>query len=191
MWKSLSLALRQAWCWPGLAGWSLTRPIQEARAAWGFTRWGPAAWAFRLQHMHTSTPILVDESCHRVQAHRTGELYCLWRALKTEPKARMEQKYTSASAICTDLGGKSLSQVPRGKLLILLQHEDDCLCSWWLQKLAERESKDVSSFLKGITLGIQDSRNCKIEAYSTVCKEDRNQDRLPSPKLSKNTYFTR
>lgn len=141
--------------------------------------------------MDTSTPILVDDSGLRVQAHRTGGLYFLWGGLKTEPNARMEQTYTSASAKCTDLGGKSLSQVPRGKLLILLQHEDDCFCSWWLQKLAERESKDISSFLKGITLGIQVNRNCKIQAYSTVCKEDRNQDGLPSPKLNKNTYFTR
>lgn len=123
---------RQAWCWPGLAGWSLTPADtggsqgslgvlpDEAQLP------GPSACS-TWTHLHPSTPILVDESCTGSRPYRSG-LYFLWGGLKTEPNARMEQPI-SASAKCTDLGGKSSPQVPRGNDNSL-QHEDDCFCSW-------------------------------------------------------------
>ena len=134
-----------------------TQPLQEATATWGVTRWGHSSSCLGFLITAKGTPILMGESCHRLNAHGAGGLERPCRSAETGSDAGGESSHTQAHQphALIQGGKRSLLRVPGGRSLVLLQHENGCFHSWWLQKLAQREGKDISSSLNGITLGIQ------------------------------------
>lgn len=95
------------------------RPLQEAEATWGVTRWGQNSSCLSFLMAAKGTPTRTGEHCHTVTAYRTAGLECLWGGVKTESHAGIEQKYTSTPAICTYIGwqGESL-RVAGGRSLV-------------------------------------------------------------------------